>query len=74
MANVNNTSPLRLCVMHGDGIGPEIMAATLAVLRAAGGDGRSNSCSRRWGRAAPLQSEGTTFPEARSTPQKPPTA
>ena len=31
-----NTSPLRLCVMQGDGIGPEITAATLAVLRAAG--------------------------------------
>ena len=31
-----NPSPLRLCVMQGDGIGPEITAATLEVLRAAG--------------------------------------
>ncbi|MBV8838938.1 MAG: isocitrate/isopropylmalate dehydrogenase family protein, partial [Alphaproteobacteria bacterium] len=30
-----NTAPLRLCVLHGDGISPEIMAATLTVLRAA---------------------------------------
>jgi isocitrate/isopropylmalate dehydrogenase len=57
-------SPLRLCVMQGDGIGPEITAATLDVLRAAGA---------RWqiGFAfedvkvglEPLKSEGTTFPE-----------
>ena len=30
-----NTSPIRLCVVNGDGISPEIMAATLDVLRAA---------------------------------------
>src|SRR5262245_2206103 len=35
MTNLTNTSPIRLCVMQGDGISPEIMAATLAVLRAA---------------------------------------
>ena len=29
-------SPVRIVVMEGDGIGPEITAATLAVLRAAG--------------------------------------
>ncbi len=60
-----DTSPLRLCVMQGDGIGPEITAATLPVLRAAG---------RKWGiefafeqveaGLAPLQAQGTTFPEA----------
>src|SRR5437868_382121 len=58
------TSPLRLCVMQGDGIGPEITAATLDVLRAAGA---------RWQIAfafeevevglEPLKTEGTTFPE-----------
>jgi len=31
----NDASPLDLLVLEGDGIGPEIMAATLAVLRAA---------------------------------------
>ena len=35
MANQKNTSPIRLCVMNGDGISPEIMAATLEVLHAA---------------------------------------
>src|SRR5206468_2250719 len=56
------------CVMHGDGIGPEITAATLAVLRAAGA---------RWqiGFAfeevkvglKPLAALGTTFPESAFT-------
>ena len=32
-----NTSPIRLCVLNGDGISPEITAATLGVLRAAAG-------------------------------------
>lgn len=60
-----NTSPLRLCVMQGDGIGPEITAATLEVLRAAGS---------LWQIAfafedvkvglEPLKSAGTTFPES----------
>ena len=59
-----NTSPLRLCVMQGDGIGPEITAVTLDVLRAAG---------KRWQIAfafedvpvglEPLKTQGTTFPE-----------
>src|SRR5436305_1577026 len=62
---MNTTSPLRLCVMQGDGIGPEITAATLGVLRAAG---------KLWQiefafdevpvGLEPLESEGTTFPEA----------
>jgi isocitrate/isopropylmalate dehydrogenase len=56
---------IRLCVMPGDGIGPEITAATLQVLRAAGA---------RWGiefvldavpvGLEPLRAQGTTFPEA----------
>ena len=34
---MTNTAPIRLCVVNGDGISPEIMAATLSVLRAAAG-------------------------------------
>ena len=59
-----NTSPLRLCVMHGDGIGPEITAATLEVLRAA---------AQKWqiefafeeveSGLKSLAATGTTFPE-----------
>jgi 3-isopropylmalate dehydrogenase len=60
-----NTSPIRLCVANGDGISPEIMAATLDVLRAA---------ARKWqiefafdevdvGLKA-LAAQGTTFPES----------
>jgi len=61
---MKNSSPIRLCVMHGDGIGPEITAATLAVLRASGA---------KWGielafdqvevGLKPLSLKGTTFPE-----------
>jgi len=60
-----NTSPLRLCVMPGDGIGPEITAATLAVLREAdrllqiGFAFEETSVG-----LGPLQAQGTTFPEA----------
>src|SRR6187402_2073824 len=60
-----NSSPIRLCVMQGDGIGPEITAATLGVLRAA---------AKRWQieltfdevkvGLEPLKAEGTTFPDA----------
>src|SRR6202048_2138733 len=59
-----NASPLRLCVMHGDGIGPEITTATLGVLRAA---------AKLWQiefafedvevGLKPLAAQGTTFPE-----------
>jgi isocitrate/isopropylmalate dehydrogenase len=35
MADPKNISSIRLCVMPGDGIGPEITAATLGVLREA---------------------------------------
>src|SRR4051794_4879265 len=58
-------SPLRVCVMQGDGIGPEITAATLDVLHAA---------AARWQiefafddvkvGLEPLKAQGTTFPEA----------
>ena len=64
MTNLPNTSPIRLCVMQGDGIGPEITAATLDVLRAA---------AAKWGiefafdqveiGLKPLSLKGTTFPE-----------
>src|SRR5437868_4444619 len=65
MANLNNTSPLRLCVMQGDGIGPEITAATLDVLRAAGARWEIEFAfdEMKVGLKA-LKTEGTTFPEA----------
>src|SRR5882757_8415537 len=60
-----NTSPIRLCVMHGDGIGPEITTAMLGVLHAA---------AKLWQLEltfdevkvglGPLKQQGTTFPEA----------
>src|SRR5438067_13472686 len=65
MANLNNTSPLRLCVMQGDGIGPEITAATLDVLRAAGARWEIEFAfdEMKVGLEA-LKTEGTTFSEA----------
>jgi len=60
-----NTSPIRLAVMPGDGIGPEITAATLAVLREAD---RLLQLGLEFEEVAvglgPLKSHGTTFPEA----------
>lgn len=60
-----NTSPIRLCVMQGDGIGPEITTATLGVL---------NAAAKLWQiefafeevkvGLETLASQGTTFPEA----------
>ena len=60
----SNNSPIRLCVMPGDGIGPEITAATLDVLRAA---------AKLWQiefafeeapvGLGPLKQQGATFPE-----------
>src|SRR5947209_2465207 len=62
---MNTTSPLRLCVMQGDGIGPEITAATLGVLRAAGKVWRIEFAFDEVPVGLePLKSEGTTFPEA----------
>src|SRR3954452_16395333 len=59
-----NTSPLRFAVLNGDGISPEITAASLHVLRAA---------AAKWQFACvfdevevglkPLAIQGTTFPE-----------
>src|SRR5947207_13101198 len=64
MTNLNNTSPLRLCVMQGDGIGPEITAATLDVLRAAAACWRiAFAFDQVEVGLAPLKTEGTTFPE-----------
>src|SRR2546423_1459391 len=60
-----NTSPLRLCVMQGDGIGPEITAATLEVLRAAGRHWRIEfAFDEVEVGLEPLKTEATTFPEA----------
>src|ERR1041384_6511152 len=59
-----NTSPLRLAVLNGDGISPEITAATLAVLRAAAAK-LQFECSFdevEVGLSA-LREHGTTFPE-----------
>ena len=65
MPDLNNTSPLRLCVMPGDGIGPEITAATLGVLREAD---RLLQLGLVFEEAtighAALKRDGTTFPEA----------
>src|ERR1043165_1156090 len=61
----SNTSALRIAVLDGDGISPEITAATLAVLRAT---------TARWQfdcsfdevevGLKPLREHGTTFPES----------
>jgi isocitrate/isopropylmalate dehydrogenase len=61
----SSSAPVRLVVMEGDGIGPEITAATLVVLREADrafGLGLSFT-SVTIGLAA-LRAEGTTFPAA----------
>ena len=60
-----NTSPIRLCVMHGDGIGPEITAATLHVLRAAAAKWQIEfAFDEVEVGLKPLAAQGTTFPEA----------
>jgi isocitrate/isopropylmalate dehydrogenase len=65
MAVFKNTSPIRLAVMPGDGIGPEITAATLAVLREAD---RLLQLGLEFTEVSvglgPLKAQGTTFPEA----------
>jgi 3-isopropylmalate dehydrogenase len=62
---MTNTSPLRFAVLNGDGISPEIMAATLAVLRAAAAKWQFERCFHEVdvGLKA-LSSVGTTFPES----------
>jgi 3-isopropylmalate dehydrogenase len=59
------SSPIRIVVMEGDGIGPEITAATLAVLRAADRVGalRLEFTPVAVGLAA-LRAQGNTLPEA----------
>ena len=60
-----NTSPIRLCVMDGDGISPEITAATLGVLRAAAAKWQIELAFEEVQVGLkPLATLGTTFPEA----------
>jgi isocitrate/isopropylmalate dehydrogenase len=60
-----NYGALRLLVLEGDGIGPEIMAATLAVLRAADANFRLGlayeTAAVGW---AAHKAAGTTFPDS----------
>jgi len=64
MSNTN-TSPLRLAVLNGDGISPEIMAATMGVLRAAAATWQFE-CTFEEAEVGlnPLAERGTTFPES----------
>ena len=57
------SAPVRIAVMEGDGIGPEITAATMAVLRTVDGIFRLGLCftPESIGLAA-LRAQGTTFP------------
>src|SRR3954469_14924766 len=60
-----NTAPIRLCVMHGDGIGPEITTATLGVLRASAKLWRIEFVFEEVEVGLkPLAALGTTFPES----------
>src|SRR6187402_644771 len=62
---LNNTSPIRLCVVNGDGISPEIMAASLHVLRAAAAKWQIEfAFDEVEVGLKPLADQGTTFPEA----------
>src|SRR3954464_12755859 len=59
-----SSSALHLCVMPGDGIGPEITAATIEVLRAAGKIWRIEfAFDEVEVGLKPLRERGTTFPE-----------
>src|SRR5687767_10945208 len=59
-----NTSPIRLCVVHGDGISPEITAATLHVLRAAAAKWQIElAFDEVEVGLKPLRERGTTFPD-----------
>ena len=51
----------RIAVFHGDGIGPEIMAPTLQILRRLGHDFRFHDCPAG---AAAYQAQGTDLPDA----------
>jgi isocitrate/isopropylmalate dehydrogenase len=60
-----NSSPIRLCILNGDGISPEILAATLGVLRAAAAKWQFE-CTFEEVEVGlkPLHEQGTTFPES----------
>src|ERR1041385_7387692 len=62
---MTNTSPLRFAALNGDGISPEIMAATLAVLRAAAAKWQFE-CSFDEHKVGlkPRAARGTTFPDS----------
>jgi isocitrate/isopropylmalate dehydrogenase len=60
-----NTSPIRLCVLDGDGISPEITAATLGVLRVAAAKWQIEFTFDEVAVGLkPLAAVGTTFPES----------
>src|SRR3954462_9451708 len=60
----SNNSPLRFAVLNGDGISPEITAASLHVLRAAAAKWQIEFAFEEVDVGLkPLKSEGTTFPE-----------
>jgi 3-isopropylmalate dehydrogenase len=62
---MSNTSPIRLCVMQGDGISAEIMAATREVLRAAASIWQIEFVFDEVEVGLkPLGQHGTTFPES----------
>src|ERR687883_293090 len=64
MTTQKNTAPIRLCVLHGDGISPEIMAAALHVLRAAATTFQiALAFDEVEVGLKPLREQGTTFPE-----------
>ena len=61
----HSSTPLRIVVMEGDGIGPEITAATMAVLRAADDIFKLGlSFTRVAIGLAALRAQGTTLPQA----------
>src|ERR671924_1269569 len=60
-----SSEPVRIVVMEGDGIGPEITAATMAVLRAADGTFKLGlSVAPVSIGLAALRAHGTTLPDA----------
>ena len=61
----HSSAPLRIVVMEGDGIGPEITAATMAVLRAADDLFKLGlSFTPVAIGLAALRAQGTTLPQA----------
>jgi 3-isopropylmalate dehydrogenase len=65
MVTASSSMPARLVVMEGDGIGPEITAATLAVLRAADSRfGLGLTLTPVTIGLAALREQGTTLPSA----------